>query len=258
MELCCQVCHHSKADELDLDEWTASLEPEWDSLFFPGINCSRPMAMDSDACSEEVLISHNSFRVELDQMPTPQRPQGDEKHLIVDDQHVPDLTIGKIEDALQSDSVVLGYLQNFSKASDISLSAWCTAPGGVRVRRAHFTMPVPQEIPGALARLISLPQASKATMLLGFVAAGADELLVVLQQCTHDVPYGENFRVHETMSFRPHAEGGVTFSKWTVVRWIKALPFMMAPMRPITESKTAAGSPGGAEAFLHWLRQAVR
>lgn len=271
----CRSCYpshfpaHSQPEEFVVSSDTGSetstasaslAEREWDSLFFPDFACCvlpKASSSEREAASKRGEPLTASFRLEVDHMPPPERPKADVKHLIVDDMQIPDLTLEQIETGLETDAVVLGYLEQFSHATDISLSAWCDAPGGIRVRRAQFTMPVPQEVPPALARLISIPQASRATMLLGIVAAAADELLVLLQQCMHDVPYGENFRVHETMSFRPRAGGGVTFSKWTLVKWVKSLPFMMAPMRPITESKTAAGSHGGAEAFIRGLREAA-
>merc|ERR1711920_1046726 len=251
-----------------MGEETAAQEREG-SLNFAGLLCcSTPTNQESEevqveeteeAGSRKVHVVERdlsqSFALEVSHMPPPAIPN-DPPHLVIKDRHIPDLTLEQLEDALLSDSMFEQYLAESTRSFDISLSFWGTAPGGLRVRRAHFTMPVPQEVPPALARLIKLPQNSKATMVLGF-SKSAEELLVFIQQVTHDVPCGENFRVQETMRFCPHPQGGLVLNKWTLVKWVKALPWMMAAMRPITESKTAAGSVPATDAFVEAVRKAA-
>lgn len=237
---------------------------EWDSFFFPqwARSCCSVtnIESDSDAPSDEVegLCLTASFREEVDLIPAVVVPSGT-TDLIVDRQSIPGLSTEMLAKAVMQDSVLDGYLTQFSKATDVSLTTWFDSPcvGGVRVRRATFTMPVPQDVPAAIARLAAVPETSKATLVLGYFARSPDELLIFLQQATHDVPYGSAFRVNETMAFQDAAGGGSIFSKWTSVRWVHDLPWYAAAMKPITESKTKAGSPAGGEAFLRMLREAA-
>merc|ERR1711920_831479 len=251
-----------------MGEETAAQEREG-SLNFAGLLCcSTPTNQESEevqveeteeAGSRKVRVVERdlsqSFALEVSHMPPPAIPN-DPPHLVIKDRHVHDLTLDQLEDALLTDGMFEQYLAESTGSFDISLSFWGTAPGGIRVRRAHFTMPVPQEVPPALARLIKLPQTSKATLVLGFLHSG-EELLVFIQQVTHDVPCGENFRVQETMRFNPHPEGGLVLNKWTLVKWVTALPWVMAPMRPILEAKTAATSAPATDDFLNAVHQAM-
>merc|ERR1719401_237592 len=89
-------------------------------------------------------------------------------------------------------------------------------------------------------------------MLFSYKQVSDDELLVFLQQLTHDIPYGDYFRVHEVFSFSNLASG-VSFNKWTWVDWIMDLPWLVTAMKPITESKAKAASPAAGEAFVEHL-----
>jgi len=268
------------------DHEDAQLAPEQppDSLHFPGLfHCCGPTLAASGVCcgdGEESEVERDlgdaaatpgrrrprvveereltqSFRLEVDHMPELAAPDSDPQHLIVDEQRLEGLTLDAVEDALLDDTVMQDYLEGYSKSYDISLSDWGTTPGGVRVRRARFTMPVPQDVPAAIARLAAVPKTSRATLVMGFRRVGEEELLVQLQQVTHEVPQGEAFRVQEMVRFRPHREGGLACSKWTVVKWVKALPWLMTPMKPITESKTAVGAKDASVVFLRAVQKAV-
>mmetsp|Transcript_104458 Transcript_104458/g.204884 ORF Transcript_104458/g.204884 Transcript_104458/m.204884 type:complete len:332 (+) Transcript_104458:89-1084(+) len=240
---------------------------EWDSMFFPqlaraccaadgeGVTDEEDLAVPVKSTRDARMTA--SFRLETELLPQPSRPPSDSSDLIIHEQQLRTVTVDQLREAIQKDDVIEGYLEQFAQAWDISITNWTNSPAGLRVRRAEFTMPVPQEVPAAIARLVAVPSASKATIVMGFVSTSPDELLVLLQQCTHDVPYGQAFRVQETMSFRTASGGGSTFSKWTSVRWIQDLPWIAKAIKPITESKTRAGSPAGGQAFIKVLQEAA-
>jgi len=206
---------------------------------------------------EERTLSRN-FRQEVDHLPPLAAPTSKPQQLLVDELHLEDLSLDQVERALFEDSLIEEYLSGYSKSYDISLSYWSTTPGGDIVRRAEFTMPVPQDVPPAIARLAAVPKTSRATLLYSFKRAGDDELLMQLQQCTHDVPQGECFRVQECLRFRSHPPGGLTYSKWTTVSWVKPLPWLFTPMKSITESRTAAGAKDASVVFVEAMTKAAR
>ncbi|CAE7279559.1 Scn11a [Symbiodinium sp. CCMP2456] len=51
--------------------------------------------------------------------------------------------------------------------------------------------------------------------------ADAQPVVLVMQTCSHDAPYGEHFRVQETLRF-VRADRGVELQRWVEVIWVKA------------------------------------
>jgi len=213
---------------------------------------------ESDVGNDEEVSLTMSMRGDVNTMPVAVAPS-DATDLIIDRQALPGVSVEQLRQAVAKDTVLKRYLMEFSKATDVSTTKWFEAPdnNSVRFRRARFTMPVPQDVPAAIARLAAVPETSKATIVLGYCETGADELIVLIQQVTHDVPFGNTFRVHEVMVFRSAPGGGSVFSKWTSVKWGDDLPWYASAIKPITESKTKAGSPAGGEAFARILRQNI-
>merc|ERR1712050_711461 len=90
---------------------------------------------------------------------------------------------------------------------------------GVMVRKTTFTLPVPQDFSKAVTRLVNLPSETKVTAIYR-LCHDADTLVFTVQFCSHDIPFGENFRVHETVQFKPHSVDGVEATKWVEVMWV--------------------------------------
>lgn len=241
----------------DSHEWSYE-DHDWDSMYFGGLCCPTEPEVNipQKSLRSKTMRASPSFRDEYGHMPAAER--GNAQSLVIDRAAAPELSLDRVREAIESGEVLEDYLKEFSQAYNIQLTDWYDMTGGLRACRAKFTMPVPQEVPAALARLISVPEASAATLVLAHRGNGDDEELVMLQQVTHDVPFGENFRVHEAMSFRRDASSdGVSFSKWTTIKWIKDLPWHVSMIRPITESKTMAKSPEGGQAFLKAVQSAA-
>mmetsp|Transcript_11330 Transcript_11330/g.28507 ORF Transcript_11330/g.28507 Transcript_11330/m.28507 type:complete len:276 (+) Transcript_11330:171-998(+) len=246
------------SDSDDEGEWCYD-DHEWDSMYFGGLCCPTEPAAQPPGSSlrSKTIRMSASFSSEFDLMPPAER--GDPKSLVLDSVAAPELSLDGVREVVEEREVLESYLKEFSGAYDIEFTDWFNVPGGLRACRAKFHMPVPQEVPAALARLVSVPETSAATMVVAHRECGDDEELVMLQQVTHDVPFGENFRVQEAVSFRRAAAGGgVVCSKWTTVKWIKDLPWHVSMIRPITESKTMAKSPEGGQAFLKAVRSSAK
>lgn len=111
------------------------------------------------------------------------------------------------------------------------------------VRKATFTLPVPQDFPRAVTRLVNLPVETKVTAVFR-LHPQADQLVFTVQFCSHDIPYGENFRVHETVVFKADPAGGAETQQWVEVLWIASLPWTHGVLKSIIEQKSKADGLG--------------
>lgn len=120
---------------------------------------------------------------------------------------------------------------------------------GVKVRRCRYMMPLPQDVPRAVASIMGMPKESNMTTIYHMKITD-DEVLLVHQTITHDVLYGDKFRAQDTHSFRPCPEGGVTYKKWSEVVWLAALPWTHSIVKSAVDSKTVANSKAAGPGFV--------
>merc|ERR1712060_402624 len=92
----------------------------------------------------------------------------------------------------------------------------------------------------------SIPESS---LLTEVFQLRAEENTVVLtsQYCTHDIPYGESFRIQETIAFQALPSGEVEFKKWCEVIWVPPLPWYFNPVKKFVENKTREELAGTAQ-----------
>mmetsp|Transcript_3705 Transcript_3705/g.13699 ORF Transcript_3705/g.13699 Transcript_3705/m.13699 type:complete len:461 (-) Transcript_3705:483-1865(-) len=165
-------------------------------------------------------------------VPQGEAPLGSEK--------LPAADIAAIHAKLQSENWLSKFLKEHKQARDISATPWAEskrAPG-VMVRKATLVLPVPQDFPRAVTRLVNLPMETKVTAVFRLFKE-ADDLVFTVQMCSHDIPYGDNFRVHETAVFKP-AGNDVEATTWVEVMWIAQLPWTHGILKSIIEQKTKA------------------
>lgn len=116
-----------------------------------------------------------------------------------------------------------------------------TKPGLV-FRRICFLLTLPQDVPRAVASLVGSPEKSNITQVIAYRASD-DELSVVLQSITHDVPFGQDFRVQEMYSWKSlPTGGGVKFQCWSQVVWTTQLPWTHGILKSFIAKKAAAES----------------
>eukprot|EP00439_Symbiodinium_sp_Y106_P022385 s836_g2.t1 len=115
---------------------------------------------------------------------------------------------------------------------------------------------VPEETTGTT--VIRLDGAGKNTGneddLLGI--ADSQPVVLVMQTCSHDAPYGEHFRVQETLRFVP-ADRGVELQRWVEVIWVKSLPWALGALRRIIETKTVTGAEEAQPDIVRIIKEAV-
>lgn len=112
---------------------------------------------------------------------------------------------------------------------------------GLTVRRTRFLLTLPQDVPRAVASLVGSPEKSNVTQVLAYRSSD-DELSVVMQAVTHDVPFGEDFRVQEMYKWRSQPEGGVQFQCWSQIVWTRQLPWTHGVLKSFVAKKAAGES----------------
>lgn len=158
--------------------------------------------------------------------------------------HLPHASLDAIKVALQGagdDWPVKVYLEKELNIHSIQCTPWAKARRyvGTRVRRLQFRMPLPDEVPRAVQKLVSMPKETAVTLLARL--CNSDTTAVLLQEIlSHDVAFGEHFSVQDVFVFQAHPDGGVLFEKFTSVRWLQALPWWAGVVSTFIEMKVKA------------------
>lgn len=117
-------------------------------------------------------------------------------------------------------------------------------------------MPLPQEIPRAVAMLINLPEKTKITNTYR-LRKTEHEVILMCQVNSPEVPFGENFRIQELNCFRALPGGGVEVRKWVEVIWVLALPWGFGPVKAFAEKKILDDYLKGAGPLANFLNEAA-
>lgn len=143
--------------------------------------------------------------------------------------------------ALRREDCMLRVMRETRQAHDMAATPWSESrrSPGLWVRKASFTIPLPKDFPKAVTRLVALPDESNITAVFRVQQKG-DMVSMTTQTCSHDVPYGENFRVHETVVFKSNPSGGIGIEKWVEIMWVAALPWTHGVLRGVIEKKAKA------------------
>lgn len=151
---------------------------------------------------------------------------------------------------------ILSFLQEHLKLTDVQDSNWAPSQRipGTQMRRLRFRMPVPTDVPQAVKRLVKLPDTTKVTF-LARLGCSPDKVTLVQEVCSHDVPYGENFWVQDVMTFNNDPSGGVILEKFTIIRWVTALPWYAAMLGPFIETKARDTSMKVGQKLVKYLEE---
>lgn len=176
-----------------------------------------------------------------DGRPAAQEP---DKEVPVNVADLPALSLDVIAATIRSDNWLGKFLQDSKEAHSISMTPWVESKQtpGVLVRKGTFTLPVPQDFPSAVSRLVSLPEETSVTAVFR-LTPGRDSLVLTVQFCNHDVPFGANFRVHETVVFKSEKEGA-SAEMYVEVMWVKSLPWGFGILQTVIDSKSKADGLG--------------
>lgn len=231
-------------------------EREFDSLFFapgafvPMSNRDMSNALVPEA-SESPAAMTQSMLVLATELPDADAPLSKEPILR---KLLKGLTIESIKRRLEEDPFIFNCIaQKDHKAFDCRPGMWQEGQRikGTQIRGFKFSMPLPDDIPGAVKRLITLPDHAMVRQLFR-MRVDDDRLDMVQQTLTSGVPLGDNFRVQSELSFRP-AQGGVEFCKWVDVIWVLDVPFHQKIAKGFVESKSKSGGKEEGEALADAL-----
>jgi len=170
-----------------------------------------------------------------------------------------DATLESIAELLGADEWPFpSFLSQFHGASEFEPCRWASSSRveGTAVRVLNFTMPLPQDLPRAVAILINLPESTRITNTYR-LRKSADEITLIVQVNTPGVPFGENFRIQELSSFRRLPGGGIELRKWVEVIWIVALPWGCGPIKTFAEKKIVDDYLKGAGPLASFLNEAA-
>lgn len=175
------------------------------------------------------------------------------------EERIDTFSVDQLHVALRCDDCIPKVVIRGRKAEDVSMTKWKESQRspGVFVKKATFRIPLPQDFPKAVTRLVAVPTETKITAVYRLRMQG-DEMIMTLQTCSHDVPYGENFRVHETLLFKALPTGGVVIDKWVEIMWVAALPWTHGVLKSIIESRTKADAAADLGNLVSVLKEAAK
>lgn len=153
------------------------------------------------------------------------------------------LTLEKAREALENEDCLPRFLRENVNAFELTTTPWSESKriSGTLVRKSTFKMALPTDIPHFLQRLIAMPQNSSVTTVY-CLRASPEQLILTFQTCTHDVTFGENFRVKETLAFEGLPAGGVKVKQWIEVVWLEPLPWTHSAIQSYIENRSVGES----------------
>jgi len=153
------------------------------------------------------------------------------------------ISLSTVGNKLASDDWTINhFLRSNPQASAFVFSSPSRAPSsggltGAQVRRSEFQMRLPQDVPKAIRSLVGVPQSTRVTQVY-CLCITESEVTLVQQTTSHDVMFGDSFRVQETFSWRSSADGGVEQRTWSEVEWIRSLPWTHGAIKSFIDKST--------------------
>lgn len=174
-------------------------------------------------------------------VPTAVVPEGDVE--LMGTERISGVTLDSIRNALENTGLLSRYVSEAFNAEDLAGTKWARSARvpGTLSRRFRFMMQLPKEVPRALQAIVKLPEKSNMTVVYRMRCTD-DAIVLTSQCCTHEVTFGENFRVQETCYMRPCPEGGVELKKWTEIVWVAPLSWAFRSLQRLIESRAKGDS----------------
>jgi len=152
----------------------------------------------------------------------------------------PDLDLESIRIAYSEpkDCITLTYLETVVECRDTLSSGWKTCPDntGHQVRKLVYMMPVPPDMPPAMAKMLGVPKILQGTTVQR-LCGGADEVTLVQHSYTRDMMYSDRFIVQCITNFRCDSKGGVVMRQWFDPIWTGSLPWTHSAVKHFVEKR---------------------
>lgn len=148
------------------------------------------------------------------------------------------------------------FLEDHHKILDVEEAPWAASSRvpGTFMRRLRFRMPMPDDVPPTLRKLVRIPDYSLVTY-LARLGCTQDQIVLLTETCSHEVTYGESFWVRDVLVFSDSAEGGVLFEKFTSVRWVNALPWYASAIGTFIEMKAKGDAEKQGRFLVEYLKR---
>lgn len=153
------------------------------------------------------------------------------------------ISMDAIGRAFESNDWPLVGVWQKQECTEIKLSRWVESSyvPGTLVRKVRYRMPLPQDLPWAIARMVNMPKESMLTSAFRWKRT-EEELVLVSEVLTEEVMFGPNFRVIDITTFREAGGGGgVLCKKFINVVWVTDLPWSAKSIKEIIEKKSRQG-----------------
>lgn len=195
-------------------------------------------------------------------LPSVQQMQRDYK-LPTFEAHFRDATMASVQAAMKYVSIDQWPMTRFQKTAlksyDIVATPWSD---GIRmpatlVRRINFKLPVPADLPKSLARMIGIPPVIDGLM-VARIKCTPEEITYTMQSCSLNVPYGDCHKMEDVMHIRPHPDGGIALSRWSDIKFVKAMPWHLSAFKSFLEMKVRAEQVATWPLFEDILRESFK
>lgn len=165
------------------------------------------------------------------------------------------ISMEQVREILLGDKWLMQYYKENDKAVDIIAEPWYNSSREPHVfsRKFNFTAPV-DDVPRAIKRLVSVPDTSSVTAVWQLSSEDGG-ITMTGQFHAHGVPFGETFRMQETISIRPSPNGaaGLELKKWFHCLWVAPLPWTHAIVKIAVERQGMDKAISGLPAFARIL-----
>lgn len=154
--------------------------------------------------------------------------------------------------ARDDDWFLCRFHKDISEARDLVATPWTQGHviAGTSVRRISFKFDAPKDIPKSLAKMIGFPPVIDTTVVARLQSTDND-LTLFMHSCSLNVPFGDYQRIEDVLYFKANDEGGVDVSRWMGVKWVKAIPWRLLPIKNFLEKKVKVQ---GADLFVDLLK----
>jgi hypothetical protein len=151
------------------------------------------------------------------------------------------------------------FLKEALECYDIEPAEWKPDPTvvGAMVLKRRYSAPLPENIPDAVARIVSLPRVVRTTTVYRVRRAESGEVTMVQQSYTGDVMFGDRLKIQNTISFKEEA-CGVVSRQWQEIIWDKPLPWAYSIIRHFIEKRSRSDAIRYAPQLLCMIEDAVQ
>lgn len=175
-------------------------------------------------------------------------------------QRISGLSIEQVRALILGDQFAARYFQESNKAFDFTAEPWSTSSRvpGLLFRKVSFKVPI-DDVPRAIKRLVSVPDISSVTVV--WQLNSEDEGITLTgQSYAHGVPFGDNFRMQDTVTIRPSSNGAASLElkKWFETVWVAPLPWTHGIVKSAIESQGMDKSIAGLPFFARILEDLGR